>query len=247
VRWRDVAGVHGGVSGVSDYTLFSQIADYEPESVVVVERLLEGKMRPVILDVGAHTGAWVFLFEAIRPAAIVHAFEPFPQLVTFLTALMRRNRWSDVHVAPVLVGAVSGVGELHFSPGATDCASIPPDFQPTYTDHLAIPRVTIDQYVDGHGIDNVALMKIDVEGGELEVLEGARRTLARWHPPLLMELLFTTNASHRRRQADAVRLLQAEGYAFYLIGGGGALAQQDVVEPDAKYEALNYLVTTATV
>ncbi len=79
------------------------------------------------------------------------------------------------------------------------------------------------------------------------MLGGARRRLARWHPPLLMELLFTMSPSHRRRQVDAVRMLQTAGYALYLTGPGGALAKQDVVEPDAKYESLNYPVTTARV
>ena len=244
VRWRDVAGVHGGVCGVSDHALLTDLATYESECVPIVERVLRNGRRPVVVDVGAHSGAWLFIVKAMRPDAVVHAFEPFPALADFLKMLAGRNRWADVRVEQAIVGAASGEGELHFAPGATDCASTVADFQPSFSQTVRVPRVTLDAYVDAHGLASIALIKIDVEGGELDVLQGARRTLAREHPPILMEVLFTTNPVHARRQHEAIALLHQLGYAFFRIETNGRLERQDIVRPDPAYKALNYLVTT---
>jgi FkbM family methyltransferase len=241
--WRHVAGVHGGVCGVSDYTLFTDLATYEAESVRAIEEVLGDRRRPVVIDVGAHSGAWVFIVKAMHPDATVHAFEPFPALAAFITLLAGRNGWTDVHVEQAIVGAASGEGELHFAPGATDCASTVADFQSGFSQALRVPRVTLDEYVDAHRLEPIALIKIDVEGGELEVLQGAHRTLERLRPPLLMEVLFTTNPAHARRQQEAVALLQQFGYAFFHIQVDGRLVRQEVVRPDPAYKALNYLVT----
>jgi len=243
VRWRGVAGAYGGVCGYSDQALLSDFDSYEPGSVAVVGRLLRGRRQPVVLDVGAHGGAWLFLLKAMAPDAVVHAFEPFPALAAFLHVLVERNGWSDVAITSSLVGAAPGEGDLHFAAGAADCASTVPDFQAAYTERLRVPRVALDDYAASRGLTDIALVKIDVEGGELEVLEGARRTLARLHPPLLLELLFTSNPEHARRQQEAVALLRREDYAFFQIQPDGRLIEQDVVRPDERYEALNYLVT----
>ncbi|HUL73155.1 MAG TPA: FkbM family methyltransferase [Vicinamibacterales bacterium] len=242
VAWRGASGIYGGVCGFSDQLLFMDLEAYEPESVEVAGDLLRGRTRPVIFDVGAHNGEWLFLLKALAPAAAIHAFEPFPALAAFLETLVAANRWADVAVQQAIVGAEGGEGALHFAAGGSDCASTVADFQPSYTDVLRVPRVALDDYVERARLASVDLIKIDVEGSELEVVQGAKRTLARLHPPLLLELLFTTNQAHLRRQRDLVSLLHGLGYAFHRIEPDGRLTRQDEVHPDERYRALNYLV-----
>ena len=242
VRWRGVDGIYGGVCGFSDHALLTDFDAQEPGSVAVVDRLLRATPRPVILDVGAHNGEWLFVLKAISPHAVVHAFEPFPALAAFLRTLVERNRWTGVHVTETLVGAEPGNGELHFADGATDCASTVVDFQATYSACLRVSRLTLDDYVEAHGLDEVSLVKIDVEGGEREVLQGAARTLARLRPPIVLELLFTTNPAHLQRQRETIGQLARLGYTFSQIQPDGRLVRQDEVAPDPTYRALNYLV-----
>jgi FkbM family methyltransferase len=244
VRWRETTGVYGGVCGVSGTDPFADLTTYESECVPVAETLIRDRARPIVLDIGAHQGAWLFLFKAIRPDAVIRAFEPFPALSRFLVLLRDANQWTDVRVESVLVGADEGEGELHFAPGATDCASTVADFQPTFSASVRLPRITIDGYVEREALAPIALIKIDVEGGELDVLRGARRTLERQRPPLLLELLFTTNPAHLGRQRAAIALLHELGYTFFHIQLDGRLVREDEVRPDPAYRALNYLVTT---
>jgi FkbM family methyltransferase len=245
VRWRGVAGVYGGVCGFSDQALLSDFDSHEAGSVAIVGDLLRGQRRPVVLDVGAHNGEWLFVLKAIAPAAVIHAFEPFPALAAFLHTLVERNRWTGVQVTQTLVGATPGEGELHFTAGATDCASTVVDFQATFSTRLRVPRLTLDDYVEARGLDEVALIKVDVEGGEREVLQGAARTLARLRPPLLLELLFTTNPAHLQRQRETIAQLTCAGYRFFQIQSDGTLRRQHEVAPDPEYRALNYLVTAS--
>src|SRR5215831_18644683 len=158
IQWRGRQGLCGGVCGASDHAVSLDLSAYEPESVAAVEPVLRAHTRPLVIDAGAHTGAWIFIVKALAHDAVIHAFEPFPALAAFLTKLVARNGWPDVHVNAALLGAEPGEGELHFAGGATDCASTVADFQPGFSQSVRVPRLTLDDYVERQRIDAIALI-----------------------------------------------------------------------------------------
>jgi len=238
--------VYGGVCGFSNNALFSDLEKYEAEVIPVLTAILSKTAKPVIIDVGANNGQWMILFKALSKNASVHCFEPFPQLCEFLRELVARNSFQGVEISKKLLGEISETGELHFADLAMDVASTVADFQPDYNKTIRVEKLTIDDYVEDRKIEKIHLIKIDVEGGELEVLTGAQKVLSKMQPYLLLELLYTENERHLQRQKTVEKLLKNLGYEFYHIGEKGALYQQDVVAPDPTYTYLNYIVSPST-
>src|SRR5262245_7854802 len=91
LRWRGLRALYGGVCGASVHALALDVSAYETESVAAVEPLLRAHTRPLVIDAGAHTGAWIFIVKALARDAVIHAFEPFPALAALLTRLVART------------------------------------------------------------------------------------------------------------------------------------------------------------
>ena len=234
---------YGGVCGASDDALFLDLEKNEVDVIPVLSSVLKAESAPTVLDVGANNGAFMVVVKALNPLAKVHCFEPFPQLASFLSDLVEQNCFDNVVVNNSLVGESNGPQPLYFTQGSTVTASVVKDFQETFDSQLEAMQCRLDSYVEEKALGRVSLIKIDVEGGELEVLKGARRTIETMRPNILMELLYTENEGHKKRQNEVVRDLKDLGYRFFQIREQGELFYQDPVTPDHGYRFLNYLVT----
>jgi len=132
-----------------------------------------------ILDVGGHTGESALGFHKSFPEATVHSFEP----ISFIFEALRRNCQPHpaIHCHNLAVG--NEIGELRIALSGKDVldtmnslnfvatSSTPAELTHTVT----ITR--LDDFCLNQGIKQVAVLKIDVEGYECQVIEGARALL----------------------------------------------------------------------
>ena len=136
-----------------------------------------------VYDVGANRGTWSLLARSICPQAEIHAFEP-------LTEVREEFRKNVAAVGCVALHSValgcSNVRTEMFVHRFFDASSFLPltdRERAKWSDHLLEQRelelVTLDDYVAGHGLPAPDLLKLDVQGYEIEVLKGATRTLSR--------------------------------------------------------------------
>jgi len=197
----------------------------------------------VILDVGSNNGQSLILFKSICRNIEVHCFEPFTELCDFVKELIDRNGLKKTIENNIIVSDFIGHQKLYYHNGETDTASLVQDFQENFDDSILLKTVTIDEYINTNNIKHISFIKIDVEGGELEVLKGAINTLTKQQPDLVLELLYTGYQSHLNRQQELIQLIKVLKYNFYLIMSDGTLKFQDSVEPDKTYKNLNYFVT----
>ena len=138
------------------------------------EVLLAACLRPgdVVIDVGANIGTHTLAAAvATRPSGVVHAFEPHPRTFGFLGRNVARNQLTNIMLYNFAVGSQDG--ELHFSDCYEDTENAVMSDGP-----LAVPVRTLDSLDPSPGAE-IAFLKIDVEGFELAVLEGARVLLGR--------------------------------------------------------------------
>lgn len=231
------------LAGTNDQLVIEGLHDYDDEVFIALRRAL-AEPKPVILDVGGNIGQYVLRLKATRQDAELHTFEPFPKLAEILQHMVTLNGWRDVRVNQCVVGVSNDKTRLYFDGAATDTASTVAGFQRTNQHSIEVDCRTLDGYVDEAGLKRVDVLKIDVEGGELEVIQGAARVLEKFRPLTLLELLWTQNPEHLARQQRVIGLLHSAGYHFHLIKADGALEYQAVPQPDPHYRLLNFLVAS---
>jgi FkbM family methyltransferase len=179
----------------------------------------------VSVDVGANLG--LYTHELARLSRQVHAFEPSRDMA----ALLRRTTPGNVIVHEVALSDRSGEAELVIPSAGGELvhglASIEPGVA-SAVDQFASQTVAV-RTLDSIVHDQVTFVKIDVEGHELHVLEGARELIDRSHPAFLVE-------AEERHRAGATRALfrffRERGYAGYFILDGEVVGV-DQFDPSA--------------
>jgi FkbM family methyltransferase len=124
-----------------------------------------------ILDVGANIGLAAAWFAQQYPGRPIHCFEPLEE-----NARMVRLNCPGAFVRAVAVGSRPGQIELAVDPDAVMASTIP---WSRAVRVRPLEVITLDDYVKAQGIAQVALLKIDTEGMELDVLDGGQLTLER--------------------------------------------------------------------
>jgi FkbM family methyltransferase len=145
----------------------------------------------VAIDIGANLGEWaVPLARRVGPAGRVLAIEPAPRAAAALDSTLTANALVQAKVIRCAVGNRDGTarfavpivtsvrvdtGTAHIGPGATG------------QEVMKVALRSLDSLATEHALDRIDLIKIDVEGGERQVLDGARASLARFRPVLVLE------------------------------------------------------------
>jgi FkbM family methyltransferase len=145
---------------------------------LVIKRCLEGIDAPVVFDVGANEGDWLTAVLASHPRAVVHAFEPQAALAAKIASRQPAARINNAAVGDRL-------GELALydyadHPGSQHASLLQGVIETVHggaTRSVKVAVVTLDDYCSQRGIERIDLLKIDVEGFELNVLRGASRLL----------------------------------------------------------------------
>ncbi|WP_051340365.1 FkbM family methyltransferase [Azospirillum halopraeferens] len=164
-------------------------------AVVEMDPLLNGLRPAAVIDVGANVGQFTLLARTRFPDAIIHAFEPLDGAAAVFERLFGADPW--VHLHKIAAGAVPGETVLHVS-GRPDCSSLLPigaEQQRAAPGSAAVARIPVvvrplDSLPDLADLPRPILMKVDVQGAELDVLSGAAGLLGRIDH-LIVEASFT--------------------------------------------------------
>lgn len=183
------------------------------------------------IDIGAGNGVYtLFLARLVGASGAVHAVEPQPfglrNLRVVRRALGPRVRVHDLaltnhtgHAEMVVPRRLFRVhGRAYVNTSGTQPHPYSDEFKAA--DAIQVRMTTLDRLVQRHRISRVAFIKCDVEGGELQVLQGGEATLARDHPSLLIEIepRHTRKYAHTAEQVFA--WLHHRGYTPHALMGG---------------------------
>jgi len=166
-------------------TILRQHNFYEAKLLTAVRaKAIVGPLS-LVLDVGANIGNHSVYFAAVMGAARVIAFEPQAHChATLLANIALNGLESRVSTVNAMVGAEGGAGRMTgFKTHNLGGTSFAPDASGE------VQMVALDAVVSPEDAGNLDLIKIDVEGMQLAVLQGAERLLRARHPALWIEIL----------------------------------------------------------
>ena len=155
-----------------------------------LERRLRECLRPdaIVVDVGANLGYLTAAMAQCVPDGRVYAFEPHVSTHERLVTSIRLSGLTNVTTFRLALGASDGRGELFAHETATGNASLCRDPLSRLCKPQPVELRSLDAMVASGDVEEPDLMKIDVEGYELNVLLGARETIARAHTSIVFEL-----------------------------------------------------------
>jgi FkbM family methyltransferase len=196
LRFRDMRVMRGPMAGVRINLGGSFLRYLTGDAELEVQQALGELIKPgqTVYDVGANIGFFTILCSRlVGPQGKVYAFEPIPENLKTLRHNIALNGLSNVVVVEKALSSSTGTAEMFVSPwsafhslnveGATKQDNHGPE-----AGEITVETVTLDEFVSEEGVWAPDLIKIDVEGAELIVVQGMSHTLESVEPLLLVEL-----------------------------------------------------------
>jgi FkbM family methyltransferase len=202
----------------------SRISPDEGLDVFELQKKLLGENdgRLTILDVGAYHGDIAFAYRKIFPESIIYCFEPFPQSFSIL-----QNKTSSTDkIFPINKGLGEFSGKIQFNSNKSAATNSilgtleegKKTWRPGLLDTVEIIEIeldTLDNFVSTSGISKIDILKLDVQGSEYMVLNGARDSLDKGMIRMIYSEIITTPTYEGQKYLDEF-MLQLRSYGFYL-------------------------------
>lgn len=194
----------------------------------------------VMIDVGANLGCMTLTMSRARPMLEVHCFEPSPETFAILQDNLRYNQAGKAHPHAMAVGA--SIGRTSFINSAETA------YSNRMTDGLAatdgpvveVDVISLDEFVSGLAVNEVAFLKVDVEGHEPEVIRGAADILKNKSCRCaLIELCPRNLISVGSSMADLLTAVDEVGFGLYFLMEDGSPGERVNVENSLNVDCIN--------
>lgn len=198
-------------SAVHAFAYFKEDLSMRAELDAFIEH---SKGKEVFFDIGALYGIFSITFLKHNTTSKAIAFEPSPLCKPYLLAHKKYNKLVNWTLAYKAVGNENKKVQMHF-----DWHHLIINSHNTIVEHgqnVAIEMTTIDSYV-AHTTTVPDIMKIDVEGFEYQVLQGAMDTLITHHPTIFLELHGNWIQQFGHTHLDVINLLLSLNYRITFL------------------------------
>lgn len=186
----------------------------------------------VIFDIGANIGSISLPLAKRYPNSVIHAFEPTgfafskfnenlnsnPDLknrIILNQAFLSDSEGIEENSAAYSSWRIDGIGGDHPVHGGT--------FQKATN-----VRLTLDSYISKHNIKRLDFIKIDVDGPELKVLEGAELSIGRFHPKIIFEFMGHSEANLLENFAQFESFFQGLDYSLFDAKNGKSVNRENI-------------------
>jgi FkbM family methyltransferase len=190
---------------------------YFVEEQILDSWINAAKEARIVFDVGANFGIYSLAALASHPAAIVHAFEPTPEIASRLRETAKLNSLDNLIVHQVAVSSRSGQAALRRFRGENG-ANAGMNYICMETgepDEERVPMICLDEFCRQRNISGIDLLKLDVQGHEQSVLLGVGNLLRRGRLGIVyLELNWALGPRSSCPATECIQLLAEVGYRF---------------------------------
>ncbi|MEN0051000.1 MAG: FkbM family methyltransferase [Bacteroidota bacterium] len=188
--------------------------------VQIMEQL--GISASYIFDIGANKGEITDNYRQLFPSSTVYCFEPFPSCVKMLEQKFMEDE--KVVIVPKAIADKEGTADFYVNHFIDSNSLLPrPTEKRRYYHHTAgyketiqVEITTIDQFVEENQIEKIDILKMDIQGGELNALKGANQLLESGKISIIYaEVWFITHYENNPLFHDLCKFL--EGYSYSLM------------------------------
>ena len=222
------------------------ISNYESWMDELLPKIL-ARQHGAFIDVGANIGQTMLKVLPNHEVERYYAVEPNTYCAEYLESVIVLNNFQNTEIIKDALSDTIGKTKLLLRYRDDILATTSPAFRKytKYSSSLIVPQTTGDLLFETIAPDNIAVIKIDVEGGELNVLKGFTKTIKAHQPFLLLEVLplHSKDASVARFRLDNAKgilsLLDALSYSLYNVRLKTSV--KSISDLSTSLESSNYL------
>ncbi len=167
---------------IQDHTMFLDENDnlglsinpiYGESDTEFVKKII--KKNDIVLDIGANIGYYTLIFaKLVGNSGKVFSFEPESKNFKILKKNVEINGYNNVILEQKIVSNTNGISTLYISEKAGSHRIYKSD---NFVESLEIKSISMDSYIEKNNLKKINFIKIDVEGAELNVLQGIQKIL----------------------------------------------------------------------
>jgi len=173
------------------------------------------RQQPLLLDIGGHMGESVRFLRRLFPTAVIHSFEPSPGAFAELRLLEdQRTHCHNVAVTD-LDGTIDFYGNAISHTNSVYRVNTNSQDSP-FNQPMQARSVRLASFCAQHGIGHVDLLKLDVQGAERRVLDGAEQLLQATDN-IVLEIMFFDYYEHQSSFLEIESVLYPAGFRLFSI------------------------------
>ena len=198
-------------------TVAEGLNESQIDSLELIELVLKNNDIQCIYDLGANVGTWSRLAHALIPHAQIHAFEPIPE---YQNQYQRNcNQITTAQLHKVGVGNTNGEQTFNLAGHSSSFFNVTKELTAMFPNEkkvgeIQVNMVRLDDYVQRNAIPLPDLMKLDVEGFELEVLKHAI-TCMKHCRFIILEVSFIERHLGQPLFHDVIGFMASKGYEVF--------------------------------
>ena len=205
-----------------------------------------------VIDIGANIGLYMVKLKSLDFNRDYYGFEPNPVCNNYLHELVSANDFLNVHLFPFALSNVQELRRFYAKRKADKMGSLHDYARPGEIKNNSFDLVTFpgDEFFDLLNLENLCVMKIDVEGFELEVLQGVQNTLVKYRPYVFCEIWHLpeeSDSTYHEKKRRGAAICELMGKLDYDIIGfqnkNNKLVKISVVDDFDANQRGDYLLT----
>lgn len=205
--------------------------------------------EPVIFDVGAHFGQTSLRYNRLFNNCKIYSFEPFKDSFETLNETVKYQR--NIETFNTALGNKVGEVDFHININSVTNSILPTAKEGPITwgtnaldttEIIKVASTTIDSFIDTKGIHKIDILKIDAQGTEYYIIEGAVKAIDQNKIKIIsLEIITLPTYQNQKYLDEVLRLLRLNGFSLYNIynlnyDSFGALRQIDAIFISSKFQ-----------